>query len=54
MNLRNVEKINDQLIKVIKKPEPTILRAEYNKENIAAYLSDTRIIIFISVLIFIR
>ena len=44
MNLRNVEKVSGQPIKVIEKPEPVILKAECSQENITAYLSDTRTI----------
>jgi len=44
MNLRNVEKVSNQPIRIIEKPEPTILKAECGQEEITAYLSDTRII----------
>ena len=44
MNLRNVEKVSHQPIKVIEKPEPVILKVECNKENITTYLSDARTI----------
>jgi hypothetical protein len=44
MNLRNVERVKNQPIKIIEKPEPIILKVECNKENITAYLSDTRAI----------
>jgi len=44
MNLRNVEKVKEQSIKMVEKPEPTILKVGCDGETVTACLSDTRII----------